>query len=638
MSRIPCYAGKILRINLSNGEILTEPSYPYVKEWFGSSGIAINILFNELDSWVTPYDPANIIVFGMGILQGTVAPAACKMTVSSLSPMTGGWGTGASDSRVGGELKRAGYDLVVITGKAHEPVYLYINDDKVEIRSAVSLWGKTTWETVDLIQNELDDPSIDAVCIGPAGEYLVRGACIIQNKNRAFGRCGTGAVMGSKNLKAMAAKGSGGVDIAHDDRFMKIVKKTREKILNNQTAKDFRKWGGYSGFPGKQGNCQFNYKNFQELILPEELFSGPDNIDPRKLVDKYQVRKTSFPGCPIGCGAIVEFSDGKYAGYKGEKSQWEPFSSIQSRLAVREPQFVVKVNALANQLGCDVDMLGGTIGWAMECFEKGIIDTNDTGGIELEWGNADQIIELLNMICYRKGFGNLLAEGSARASQRIGRNSDRYCISVKKQELYEVCRGAMAWALGAIVSTRGGGHTTGVPQLETVGKLDPERMAIRYGVKPFEINPLTYAGKPEIVMYAEAYQRIANCLGICHMNTEWFDFDMIDLSDMAELYSAATGLEVNANDLKVIAYRQLNLEKVFNFRHAGYTRKDDLPSYRDLNEPIPSGTKKGFKLNLDKWNKMLDRYYEIHGWDKKTGLPTKESLDKLDIGYAFEVL
>ena len=630
---IYCYAGKILRINLSNGKIETESTFKYVNDWLGSSGIAIKILYDELYSWVSPFDPANKIIFGTGVLQGTIAPGACKMTVSTLSPMTGGWTSGASDSYVGGHLKCSGNDLLVISGKAHKPVYLYIKDNLVEIRDAEDLWGKTTWDTIDTLRNDLKDPSLHVICIGPAGENLVRGACIIQDKVRAFGRGGSGAVMGSKNLKAIVANGSGGVQVAQPERFINNVNKLRERILNSDTTNKMRKYGTYSCFDAKQDASSIPYKNFQFVTIPDELAKV---IDPRKVIDKYQIGRSCFPGCPIGCGQTLYLYDGNFSGLTTEKSQWEVFSTLQTRLAVEDPQFMVKANALANQLGVDVDMLGGSIGWAMECFEKGIITEEDTGGMQLSWGNVEVIIKLFEMISYREGFGDLLAEGCARASEIIGRNSKYYCMQIKRQELYESLRGAMAWALGAVVSTRGGGHTTGTPQLETVGRLDPERMSKLYGIDPKDVDPLSYEGKPEIVIFTESLQRAANCLGICHFNTVWNDLDFIGLPEMAELYSSATGLEISPEEIKTITLRQLNLEKAFNIRHAKFSRKDDMPTARDLAEPIPTGKLAGWKIEIDKWNAMLDKYYELHGWDLKTGYPTKHTLDTLGLGSVYD--
>ena len=237
------YAGLLLRVNLSNGGVRKEPTIGYAREWLGSTGIAIKILYDELRSWVTPYDPANKIVFGTGALMGTPAPGACKMSASTLGPRTGGWASGLCDSYVGGELKSAGYDMLVIEGRAHKPVYLWIEDDRVELRDALPLWGKTTWETLEMIRADLGDPSLHILSIGPAGENMVRGACIMQDRARAFGRCGTGAVMGSKNLKAIIAKGSKPVKVADQEHFMKVLHGVREMFKTARGVDDMQKYG-----------------------------------------------------------------------------------------------------------------------------------------------------------------------------------------------------------------------------------------------------------------------------------------------------------------------------------------------------------------------------------------------------------
>jgi len=564
-----------------------------------------------------------------------MAPGACKMTVSTLGPVTGGWATGACDSHFGGNLKRAGYDFLVISGKSSKPVFISIFNESVKILSAKNVWGKSTWDTVDVIQSAMNDTSLDIISIGPAGENLVRGACIIEGKVRAFGRCGTGAVMGSKNLKAIVARGTNSLQIAYPERFMQAVKSIRKRIIDSPTTDNYRKYGTYNAFDAKQKASSMNYKNFSESVLPDDII---DIVDPRKLIDKYKVGRSCAPSCPIGCGQVLEIDDGKYAGLKVEKSQWEVFASLQTRLAVKNPHFMIKANSLANQLGLDVDLLGGSIGWAIECFEKGIIDENDTGGLTLKWGDEDQILNLIDMICYRRGFGDILAEGCARASKLIGRGSEYYCLHLKKQDLYEPLRGAMAWALGTVVSTRGGGHTTGTPQMETIGKINPDKMSVLYGIDAKDVNPLSYEGKPEIVIFTEVLHRSANSMGICLFNTVWVDFDFIGLLDMAELYSAATGLETSEDDLRTIMLRQLNLEKIFNIRHAHFSRDDDLPPSRDLNEPIQTGPLTGWQIDKDKWDEMLNIYYELHGWDAATGFPQKGTLESLGIGYAYPTI
>jgi aldehyde:ferredoxin oxidoreductase len=627
MAKAGGYAGKILIVNLSNGEILTEPTIRYAVDWLGSSGIAIKILYDGLQSWVTPYEPANKMIFGSGVLQGTTAPGACKMTVSTLGPMTGGWATGASDSHLGGQLKCAGYDAVVVSGKAHSPVYLWIDDDRVQIRAAAHLWGATTSETQAKIREELGDARLHAVTIGPAGENLVRGACMVQDKGRAFGRCGSGAVMGSKNLKALVARGSGGVRVHDPDRFLRVVERLRARVKSAKFTATMQEYGTLGVLEAKQACCGISYKNFQETCLPEEMAEA---IDPRKTLDRYRVGRSCFPGCPIGCGQVVHFDDGRFAGLT-TSNQWEAVSSLQGKLAVTEPQFMFKANAYANELGLDVDACGGAIGWAMECFQRGILTEEDTGGLVLEWGDVETILELMRRIAYREGFGDILAEGCKRAADIIGRGSSRYCLHIKGQDLYETCRGAMGWALGTTVSTRGGGHTTSAPGVETTGALDVEKATKIFGLDPGAFDPLGYDGKPQMVIYTEVLHRVANCLGICHFNTAWSDLDLMNLHDMADLLSAATGGEASVDSLTATAMRQLNLERAFNFRHTDFAP-------RDLNEPIPTGKLAGWGIDSTKWNKMLDEYYELHGWDVETGYPRRETLERYGLAYVADDL
>lgn len=624
-----CFAGKIMRVNLNNQQVSVQPTLEYAKDWLGGSGIAIKILYDELRHWVTPYDPANKLIFGAGALIGTIAPGACKINVSTLGPMTGGWASSMSDSYVGGELKYAGYDSLIIEGKAHTPIYLWIHDDRVEYRDASHLWGKTTWETLEMIRKDLQDPTLHILSIGPAGENLVRGACIVQDKGRAFGRCGIGAVMGAKNLKAIVIKGTGSIQVADSERFMEVVNRCLEMFAYSKSVERMRKYGTLYIMQAKQSICGICYKNFQECYLPEEMAK---TIDPCKTIDKYSVAHQSFPGCAIGCGKHLYITEGPYAGLRTELNQWEVLGTLQGRLAIWEPTFMVKANALCNQFGLDVDAAGGAIGWAMECYQRGIIKESDTDGLKLNWGDAGVSLELIRKIAYREGFGNILAEGCARASNIVGRGSDYFAMHIKGQDLYEACRGALGWCLGTVTSTRGGGHTTGAVVCETIPGLDVEKAKMIYGVNNPD-KPQEYEGKAKMVKYAESICRINNSLGICHTHTNWFDVGLMSIKDLADLFSAATGWETSEEELKKIAERQLNLEKAFNLRHTNFDRKDDLPTSRDMNEHIPIGPLAGWKMDKEKFNKMLDEYYEIHGWDKETSFPFKKTLVDLGLEY-----
>lgn len=621
------FTNNTLRVNLSSGELSVEDYSSYYDDWLSGGGLAVKILYDELRDWVTPFDPNNKIILSSGALIGTIAPGACKMSVSTLSPVTGGWATGSSDSYVGLELKRAGYDNIIIEGRSHTPSYLWITNDKVELRDATEIWGMTTYETMNAVRADLNDDALHVLSIGPAGEYLSRNACIIQDRNRAFGRCGSGAVMGSKNLKAIVCKGTEPVKVADPERFYKKALECRKRIAKSDTAKGMGEYGILGIMDHKQKICGIGYQNFQGCKLPDDVAK---DVEPKVLIDKYQVTRQGFPGCAIACGRQVEITEGPYKGLKTFMNQWEVIGSIIGKLGVREGTFMIKANDRCNELGLDVDVAGGAIAWAMECYQRGILTKEDTGGIELEWGDQEVILQLIDMMSYRKGFGNILAEGAWRAADIIGRDSKYYAMHVKKQDLYELMRSSMGWCLGTAVSTRGGGHTTGAPNCEqNTMPLDDEEYLRITGVRgsiAYEMGG--YEGKPELVQYHEVLHRICNSTGICLFNTLHINIAFINVNDLAELLTAAIGKEFTPEKLDEIAMRQLNTEKALNLRFTGFAREDDYPPDREMEEPIPSGNRKGFRIERDKYDAMLDRYYEIHDWDKKTSYPTRSALQK----------
>jgi len=623
------YAGKILRVDLSSASISLEPTMKCARQWLGGGGIDQWILYNEVKPWITPYAPANLLTFGAGPLVGTMAPGASRVSAGSKNALTLGVGSSNSDSRFGPELKFAGYDHIILQGKARKPVYLWIDDEHIEIRDATHLWGKTTWDTVDAIRNELGDGEIHVLSIGPAGENIVRGACIIQNKGRAFGRCGFGGVMGSKNLKAIAVRGSGAIEVADGPRFMRAVDELRERFLSVKNTESMRKLGTSACLEQKQSVCGIPYKNFQYLTLPDELYA---RINQEDVQAKHMVRNIRYMGCPIGCSRYYRIDRGPYSGLTTEGYQFEALANFAGKLGVDDPTFVIKMNAYCNQLGLDIDNPAGTIGWAMECYQRGILKEEDTDGLKLEWGDAAVILELTRKIAYREGFGNILGEGCARAARMLGRGSDYYAMHVKGQDLYEVIRGSIGWGLGACVATRGGGHTTGSPVLETFpGFEDPELAKKVYDGVSTVNDPTAYEGKARLVSYFDRLHRISNSMGLCHFVTTWVGPKLIGFPEMAELYSAATGWETTESDLRRAGTRMLNVEKAFNLLHTNLSRKDDYPPPRDMEEPIPTGSIKDWKLDKEKWDNMLDEYYELNNWDKETSFPTRRCLEELDL-------
>ncbi|HHW93020.1 MAG TPA: aldehyde ferredoxin oxidoreductase family protein [Clostridiaceae bacterium] len=630
------FNGKLIRVDLTTQRITIEDCSDAMTDWLGGSGYAAKLLFDELPAWVTPYDPRNLIIISAGALIGTPAPGACKMSISTIGPVTGGWATGSSDSHLGVELKQAGYDFIILEGRSTRPVYLYINNDVIEIRSADVLWGLDTWETIDKL-NELHGESLHSLVIGPAGENMSRGACVLQGKYRAFGRCGTGAVFGSKLLKAVVCKGSGYVHVNNPSAFLHKVSECRSRIMNSDTFREMGRLGTVNSYRQRQKIGAVAYKNFQGYQLPDDLF---ESIDPEPIIKKYQISRSGFPGCPISCNRIIHFTDGEYSGLTSMMSPYEIVGGIMSKLAIADSHYQVKVFTECNRMGLDVDMVGGAIAWAMECWQRGILTEDDTEGLELTWGDKNVVSKLIKQIAYREGFGSILTEGSAKAAELIGRGSDYYAMHIKGQDLYEMMRSSTGLCLGVAVSTRGGTHTTGAPCIEqsSIRVSDDEAQRI-FGLSAYQVqNPDTYDGKAEMIVYYEQLTRAINSLGICLFNTVWLDMNFMNLDDITELINQGVGLTLTTDELKEMTMKLIDMEKAINIKFAGFDRTDDMPTPRDITEAVPDGPRKGWKLDMNQYNLMLDRYYELHGWDTVSGLPTRETLIRRGLDNVLEFM
>lgn len=624
MKKTYAYAGKILRINLSNQKVKNELTEEYANFVLGGRGINQWILYREVKPGIWPFDPANRLIFGTGVLVGTAAPSSGRYTVASKNVFTGGVGSANSGGHFGPELKYAGYDLVIIQGRSRRPCYLWIDDDHVEIRDAEHLWGKTTWETDDMLREELGDDDIQIAGIGPAGENLVRAACIINNGSRAAGRCGLGAVMGSKNLKAVAVRGTGQINVAKPEEFMNIVEELWERILENEALKIYRKWG--TPWIAEMGNKISNnpVRNFQDGYWdPKKV----ENTSARRLVKNYAVRRLSCFACPIPCSQYLKVTSGEFKGIEGEGFECTTLKDFGYKLDIGNLPAIIKAQVLCSQYGLDVDNTAGVIAWAMECYEKGIFTKKDTDGLELEWGNYGAVLELIRRIAFREGFGDLLAEGSKRASVIVGKGSEKYSMTIKGQELHETLRPLIGWALGVITSPRGGGHLRGAPICESPG-ISYEEGEKFFGV-PTAGDRKTYVGKAKLVVYFENFKAVVDCMNICYILTQWVSPYLINTDDLARLYSAATGQPMTAKELTKIGERVHNIEKAFNVRE-GMTRKDDAPPERFFT-PIKSGPGKGERLDKEKFEKMLSEYYKFRGWDAKTGLPKRVKLEELGL-------
>lgn len=598
------YAGTVLRVDLTKNKIFKENlNETLVGMYVGGRGIGASLLFDEVSAGIDPFSPDNKLIVMTGPLTGTRTPFTSKYVVVTKSPLTGGFARSVSGGHFGPELKLAGYDGLVIQGAAEKPTYISIEDDIVEIKHADHLWGRGTRETEDSIKEELGDPSIRVACIGLGGERLVRVACIVNDLWRVAGRCGCGAVMGSKNLKAIAVRGSSSVTIADSDEYEKTLEQALESIKSDSSAKSRSLWGTPETLEVANFHGFLPTRNFQT-----GCFESLDKIDAQAMREKMVVHDESCYACPLTCAKICIIRDGCYDGTLTAGPQFESLAMLGSDCGNANLESIVIANMLCNDLGIDAISVGNIIGFAMECWEKGLIVKKETNGIDLRWGNSEAIVKLVEQIGKREGIGNILAEGVLRASETIGKGSEYFAMHVKGLEAaaYDP-RGLWSMALSYATSNAGAHASYGTPWRADV--LDQKG---RFSVK----------GKAAIVKAQQDTYALFETGIFCSFSRYGLNMDYY-----SRFLSAVTGLDLSKERLAEIGERIYNLERIFNVRE-GFTRKMDTLPRRFLEEPIPTGPCKGIVVaNL---NEMLDDYYVLRGWTVE-GLPTTKTLKRLGL-------
>jgi len=622
------WAGRLLRVNLTEMRCEIEPIDPYLS-FLGGRGLSDWILFEESPHDIQPTDPQSVIALGAGPLVGMLAPGASRLNVSTKSVLTHGISTANVGGHFGAELKYAGFDQIVIQGKASYPMFLWVHNGRAEIRSARGLWGKTTWETEEAIRKELQDEKVRVACIGPAGENLCAQACLIADKARAAGWGGCGAVFGSKNLKAIAVRGTMPVKVFNPEAFWSYTIKLQERISRSRAAQILHRYGthGAYGVGGPFGSTPQGVRNHQDEYWPAEK-----GMHLREIVfrEKWEIGRTACFSCPISCTHLYKLpvKDGRSLIVEGVHTN--TVRGLGSNLDITDPEAILLGQALINQLGLNTDGVASVIGWAFEAYERGLLTLEDTDGLELSWGNAQAMLALLEQIAYRKGLGDLLARGVKEASRILGRGSEAFAMHTKGQEMNEqTVRSHKGWALGIFTSTRGSGHLNGASLIERLG-MEPERAKALFGTEEVA-RPESYEGKGKATAWFESFKSVVDSLGICYYMTLWIDLELIGLEDMAVLLESATGKTIEAQELLTIGERIYNIEKAFNTLHAGLTRKDDVGPKRFYETPISAGPFAGASLDLQKYNNMLDEYYLAHGWDLASGWQTSSCLDRLGL-------
>lgn len=630
------YGGEILRVDLSANTWHTEPSGPLVEEWLGGRGLASALLFRELDPATRVEDPENLLVFSAGPLVGTMAPAACRLAVGTKNALTGGLCASNAGGHFAPALKYAGFDAVVITGRAESPVYLWITDGACEIRDAAGLWGQGTGAAEDAIRREHGDPGIRVAGIGPAGENGLRGACLIVDRSRAAGRGGAGYAMGQKNLKALAVRGSGELRLADDGAFQAAAARCRQKIADSPTIQVYREGGSmrFAGAGGPDGTFPQAVRNYRNEYWPPEKSR---KIYETTLKEDYEVRRMGCFHCPINCSHYYAVSEGPYAGDQGEGFHINTARAFGSNLDIDYAPFLIAAHNLCSEAGLDVDMAAACLAWAFEAWERGHLTEEDTGGLALVWGDHAAAMALLRQMIAREGFGATLADGPLAAARRLGRGSEAYAMHIKGAPLNEASmRPFKAWAMGIVLSTHGASHLDGSP---LAGALrNREELCERLFGNPQPARAGEYHGQARVVSWYEAYKGVVDMLGICYFASMWLDALAISPEDLADLYSAGVGRRVEADELMETGSRLHALQKAFNTLHAGHGRAEDQPPVRLSEYRVEGGPFDGEYLDPVLWNEMLDEYYAEKGWDNTTGWQTRESLEKLGLGWVADTL
>ncbi|UCH22193.1 MAG: aldehyde ferredoxin oxidoreductase family protein [Deltaproteobacteria bacterium] len=605
------WCGKILRINLSAGKIGVEELDANVcRDYVGGRGLGIYYLLKEVDPSCDPLATKNIMIMTTGPLTGTVAPTGARYMVTTKSPLTGAITCSNSGGYFPAELKKTGYDAIIFEGKSPQPVYLWIDGDQAELRSAQNIWGMTTHEADDALRKETHKKAKTSV-IGPAGEKLVRFAAIMNDRDRAAGRSGVGAVMGSKNLKGFVVRGRQEVSLFDPEGFTAVNNKYRDKF--KKATKDnpppLRLHGTAITVVGTQSHGVFPTRNFQQ-----GTFEGWQSIYGETLTKKYLIRRKPCFSCPISCGRVTRIPDGPFKG-EGEGPEYETVYSLGSDCGVDNLAALTKANYVCNELGLDTISMGSAIACAMELFEKGYLDESEIG-MPLKWGDGQAVVTLARQTGLREGFGDILAEGSLRMATKYGH--PELAIVAKGQDFagYDP-RGEQGMGLAYATSPIGASHMRGDPAyFELLGV-------------PFNVDPLTWKDKPPIVAKWQDVFAVIDSAGLCVFFTVRYLLEpTLEARPIGimELLNAATGVGYTLEELEKAGERIVNAERLY-LKRAGFSRKDDSLPPRITNEPLPDGPAKGMVCHLDE---MLEAYYKIRGWSAD-GIPTEKKLRALGL-------
>ncbi|MEM2394252.1 MAG: aldehyde ferredoxin oxidoreductase family protein [Candidatus Bathyarchaeia archaeon] len=603
------YVGKILRVDLTNQEAKTESMSQDLREkYIGGSSLAAKIIYDEMPIDVNPFDPEALLIFATGPLTGTAVPSSGRISVCARSPI-GIWGESHAGGLFGQQLKKAGFDLIVIKGRAKKPTYLSIKDGKVDFKDASHIWGKDVYETYDAIKRELKDNTVQIGAIGPAGEKMVHYASIIFGIGKA-GRSGMGAIMGSKNLKAVAVKGTGKIPVANENKLLEFAKEVQMQLAKSPAAQGLRKYGTGGGMESYYHMGNIPIRNHRDGVWSEEKV---EKISGVKISQTILEKVTPCCNCVIGCKRTIHIKEGKYACLRADSPEFETLCMLGSNLLNDDLSLLAKLNDLCNRFGMDTISVGAVLAFAIEAYERGIITKEDTG-MELAWGPTENLVKLVELIAKREGLGDLLAKGVREAAKHLNRGCEEFAVHVKGLEVAaHNPRAFFGHALSYATMNRGGCHLAW-PHNPDRGRLVPE-IGITVQGDRFQSK-----GKAITVKKMQDMMEVYDALMIC----KYASGAGLTLTQITVFFELVTGRKVTVEDLMKVGERSFNLKRVLNCKW-GVTSKDDILPKRLL-EPQEGGTMR----NVPDMELMLKEYYEARGWTPE-GFPSKEKLKELGI-------
>ena len=629
------YTGKILHVNLTTSEIkVEEPDKQFYRTYMGGSAMGMYYVLKETPAGAEALSPENVLALCTGVVTGTPISGQSRLTSVAKSPLTGCIGDAQGGGYFPAEMKFSGFDAVIIKGKSPKPVYLWMHHGEAELRDASHLWGMTTGDAEDKLKEELEDKRIEVLQIGPAGENLVRFAALISMSNRANGRTGMGAVMGSKNLKAVVVRGKQKPTIANPEKF-KELQKLAKTNLEPTGMDDFGKYGtpDVCSPQNKSGGLptyNFNSGTFEkhEEINGKTLYN--EHLRGHEKDEQNRFGRDTCFSCSIKCKRVSQIDEGPFktdAKYGGP--EYETLATFGSYCGISNMDAIIHANALCNMYGMDTISCGATISWAMECWAEGKITAEDTGGIELEYGSAEAMVKMTEMIAKQEGFGKILAEGSQKASEIIGRGTEDYLITSKGQEapahMPQVKR-----SLSVIYAANPFGADHESSEHDPAYKAYPERMEQIGLTNPQERLALN----EEMMRFAMVTQHLSSAVDSLSVCAFIFgaSFQLYDANQLVEVVNAVTGWDTDMTEILAVGERRLNMLRAFNSREGIGRESDTLPK-KMFKRPLEGGRSDGYSIDEKEWESALEDYYRLCDWDVTTGHPSLKKMESLGLGW-----